>query len=242
MIKAIICLYLFLVANTSLAAVNYDWEPGKLLKAYISSKGINRIEFSCGIAEVIGDESKYQLIADKAGKNIFIVPKIKEGEVIRVSVIASSGQVQDMELVVKAISSQTIVISLPQLDKKELEAEKIAAMLRAMKMEVKGKYYVEEYKDYCLSCQKTSKNKRGNNRFNSLNGLNIYKRKTYQFGNLMGVIIEVRNVSNKEVNLDESQFKKIFAGTIAVSIEVQLLEKGQQTRVLVIARGSDDKA
>lgn len=219
----------FLVFNweVSFAGSSYQYQPNNVIRAWLSGDSINRIEFKGqAIAEVIGDEAKYQLITDKYGKNIFILPKVRVGESFNVSLISTSGLVQDMQLVTGNMESQSILIEFSSQNNAALEYKETADMLRSMKSGHKGKYYVEEHNIKITTHLMSS---------NSPN-IEIFKKETYRFGGLLGVILSVKNKSKTAIYLNEQDFGKIFTGTIATHIESNLLEAGSKNLVLIVTK------
>lgn len=65
MIKIILIIAMILTSNAALAAQEFEYIAGNKIKAKISASNVNRIEFGkIGIAQIIGDKSKYKIIAD----------------------------------------------------------------------------------------------------------------------------------------------------------------------------------
>jgi NOL1/NOP2/fmu family ribosome biogenesis protein len=218
-------------SSVSLAAMTHEYQPNFAIRAWLSATDMNRIELEGqSIAEVIGDESRYQLISDRQGLRIFILPKVPVGESFNISLITTSGQVQEIRLTAGNIEGQSILIGFSTQNNKALEHKEIADMLRAMKSGHKGKYYVEE------NNAKIVPNRMGSN----LASLTIFKKKTYRFGELLGVILSVKNKSKTDVYLSEQDFSKIFTGTIATNIESNLLRLGSKGLVLVVTRERSD--
>ena len=72
MLKIILMISMILTGSLALAAQDFEYIPGNKIKAQISTNNLNRIEFGkIGIAQIIGDESKYKIIADSKAQNIF---------------------------------------------------------------------------------------------------------------------------------------------------------------------------
>jgi hypothetical protein len=212
-----------LLASISLAGVKHNYIAGEKVKTLVSNHSANRIEFSGqSISEVIGDESQYQLISDKHGSNIFILPKVAVGKTIAVSLITTSGLVQDMELVVSDISSQNIIIELAKPQIKTSEAADVAEIIKAMRGGVEDNYYVQRHN--IIVAQKNP-------------NIEFRKVKTYQFGEVIGVIGEIRNKTASPIELREDGFNDIFAGTIGVSMEKEVLPARGKIRVFIVTKG-----
>jgi hypothetical protein len=89
----------------------YHYTPHYRINTYIGLKSQNRINFgNYGIKEIIGDESRYQLVHDSMGNNIFILPKVAIGEIIDITIVSNSNKVQDLSLKIIDDFGQTIII------------------------------------------------------------------------------------------------------------------------------------
>jgi hypothetical protein len=221
----------------SIAATHLQHVPGELLRAEISSKEFSRIELRGRsndlnstrrpVFEVIGDESKYQLLSDTLGSNIFIKPQVPVGSHFTISLIGISGKAVDLELRVRDIGAVAIIIDeLPKEEgadkirdhqaKSNIDIREEALMLKSMKLGVSSKYYVVESKSL-LSNTKLPV---------SLKGLKVLKEKTYRFGDLTGVVLLVKNRSKQDLALQEEDFSHLFCGTTLVHLGSSTLSKG----------------
>ena len=100
------------ISRTTFAAQDFQYIPGSKIKAKISSSNINRIEFGkIGIAQIIGDESKYKIIADNKAQNIFLLPKVSANQTLELALVNFSGDVADLLLKVEDIEGQVVRIS-----------------------------------------------------------------------------------------------------------------------------------
>jgi ribosomal protein L19 len=233
----LVIFFLVLRGEVSFAnIISYDYQPGAVIKSWLSSDSINRIEFSGqSVSEVIGDEAKYQLITDKQGKNIFILPKVLSGESFNISLISTSGLVQDMQLTAGNIEGQSILIEFSSQEGKALEHKDVADMLRSMKSGRKGKYYVQEH-NIKIATDLIGELVADSNPAN----IEVFKKKTYRFNEFMGVVLSVRNKGKTSILLSEEDFSKVFTGTIATNIESNLLGPGSKGLVLIVTKERND--
>lgn len=112
-VQIIIMIVLLLAGSKALAAQDFEYIPGNKIRAVISSSNLNRIEFGkIGIAEIIGDESKYKIITDSKAQNIFLLPKIPANQTLELAVVNFSGNVADLLLSVTDVEGQVIRISM----------------------------------------------------------------------------------------------------------------------------------
>lgn len=117
-IQIIIMIVLMLTASEALAVQDFEYIPGNKIRATISSGNLNRIEFGkIGIAEIIGDESKYKIITDNKAQNIFLLPKIPAPQTLELALVNFSGNVADLLLKVTDIEGQVIRISMDSFHK-----------------------------------------------------------------------------------------------------------------------------
>ena len=183
---------------------------GELITAPISKGGINRISaFPYHIKEIIGDKSKYEFLSSDDGSNIFIIPKVKLGSRLELAIINSNGAIYDLLLTAGKKSAPAIHLeSFTQNQSRHLsqnkanEQSQILKMISHMSCNHHSTYYV----------QNTNRNIA-----NSL-GLKLKQTKTWRFGNLVGTVIDVRNLSRSTKLLKENDFKSLFQRTKAISI------------------------
>jgi hypothetical protein len=241
-IKSIlIFVFCCLPPHLSFAAENqtFIFYPGLRIKAEVSAKEFTRLQFDKkGVAEVVGDENKYQLLSDEFSSNIFIKPKIAAGNTFAISVIATSGEVQDMDLVVVTGKPKSILIAHDLGEKSQDDLLNEAAwMLKAMQGEKYGKYYVQKIKRKELVDIAPE--------FSNVLGKDTklvrqWKKQIYRFKGLTGVVLEVKNDSNKVVFLEEKYFNRLFASTIATSISTLVLLKGECAKVFIVTKKGID--
>lgn len=217
------------LAANSTSAVELKHDPKASLKVTISSLAPTRIAFGrYSIAEVIGDENKYKIIADSAGLNVFISPKSEVGSIIPVTIITSNNLVQDLILEVSGgkLLTHSIMIN-PSKMELNLDSHTKAdatSMLKAMISEENkgGKYYISA----------------GNRKLSiaSLPGLRIVQDQTFRFGDLTGVRLVITNTKKDVVHLTEEMIGGIFKNIELVSVEKDVLTKNHSTKVFIITR------
>lgn len=216
------------------------------IKANISSYGLNRISFAnFDLSEVIGDQSKYQLINDTSSKNIFILPKVLENIKFEVSIINTYGDAQDIEFTVKKIPGQMLLFDNNKLTHQatEIQDQNFAAahMLRAMHQDVKDKYYV-------TGDDKKLQTKLNNKFSKQQIPLQIISTKTYRYDNLTGMVLTVKTTSkNGEYHLETKDYENLFAGTILTSKHIlgthnnYLVKKYTYKIYIVTGRNTNDQ-
>ena len=225
-------------ASSLVHAIELANNPKESLKVKISSLSPTRIGFGgYSIAEVIGDEKKYKIIADSAGQNVFITPKAEVGTIIPITIITSNNFVQDLLLEVMSNEPmpQSILITIhsnmqdkkAKLHNSTIDKEAASLMLKAMINDSNrdGKYYVT------TSSRKLSSP--------SLASLKILQDKTYHFGDLIGVSLVITNKGKEPVHITEEMLSKMFKGTSLVTISDNFLSKGASTKAFVITKKGD---
>lgn len=206
------------------------------LKATVSSSKINRITFGSGhFSRIVGDSSKYSIVIDELGANLFLTAKTPVGSSFEISIINAAGLVADLVLDVKDIAGQIINIHDEEIYKavRSKEDIEIASMLKSMIRGDQDKYYVKDIK-------RTVKT-------NSLQLdqiLNIVQDKTYRYQNLnlTGARLQVTSLSkdkNHITELREEDFKHMFELVKAVSIDNRYLAKNKTSHVWVITKDED---
>lgn len=200
---------------------------GELITAPISKGGINRISaFPYHIKEIIGDKSKYELLSSDDGSNIFIIPKVKLGDKLELAVITSNGAIHDLLLTAGKDSVPAIYLKPFTQEKsrhlsqnKANEQNQILKMISHMSCNHHSTYYV----------QNTNRNITNNLR------LKLKQTKIYRFGNLVGAVIDVRNLSRSTKLLKENDFKSLFQRTKAISITGgNILSPQASSKVLIV--------
>lgn len=205
----------FVILPTFVIAQEFIY-TGEKIKAEISDTK-NRISFgNTSIAQIVGDESQYNIILDKKNKNIFLTPKVEIGESLELSIIDLSGHVVDLELTVKAIESQLIKINPRNIVAQNTDTEPLQ-MMRAMLSNKGDKYFVTEMQ----------------RNLGTINGLDILQIKSYKYGQWVGAELLVTNSLKKPVILTESDFSSLFA-SVAINIQKLLLSPKAKARVIII--------
>lgn len=219
-----------MITSNCLATQRHEYKAGEVLEVFISGKEQNRLEFAGhNISEVIGDAGKYQLISDRQGGSIFITPRVPANSSFTVSVITDSGLVQDIRMTAANIAGSVVTIEKTDQKTEVTQKQEVAAMLRAMSRSSKGKYYVNKAKWKIPSV------------LPELTGLDLIRRQTYRYGHLTGVVMMIKNKSRKLVILEESSISRIFAGTLAVSMDEDILPSGASARVLIVTREKEER-
>ncbi len=237
MSKIILIIAAILASKAALAAQDFEYAPGKKIKAAVSASNLNRIEFgNQGIAQVIGDDSKYKIIADDKAQNIFLIPKVAANQTLELAIVNFSGNVADLSLAVKEIEGQVIRIgrdkpasspSTPrQLVRATAQEQEVAQMIKSMIAGKEGKYYVTTVKRK-IDCL--------NNK-----GLAIEQDRLYRFGKLIGARLRVTNrKAGTLAHLAEEDFSQLFESCLAVSIERKKLPPKAKSLVWIVAKEQD---
>ena len=105
----------FCVATKSYAewieALEFQYNQAKKISATLGTMSQTRISFApYSIKEIVGDSNKYKIIHDSLGMSIFIIPKVKAGEKIELTIITSGGKTQDFVFDVKDTQGSVILI------------------------------------------------------------------------------------------------------------------------------------
>ncbi len=172
----------------------------------ISKAGINRITMlPHRIMQVTGDESKYKLKIDEDGSNVYIMPLVKVGEKIELSMKTSTNYTEDLELVVSNKAGRTFHLKRVGSDENTSSVNllEVKEMLRLMQEGSVGKYFVKDT----------------NRIFKLRNGLGARQIKSYRYGDLIGAVLEVKNHTRKDIKLDETDFANLFKNSRAVSFQ-----------------------
>ena len=194
-----------------------DCEP---LRIKISKSGLNRITNPpYRITQVTGDEGKFRLKYDEDGTNIYIIPLAGVGENIEISIRNNVGSTLDLELLVSNIKGRSIIID----GKTDLNTDRgrksdIADMLRAMKDNVSGKFYVRQ----------------GKRELDNIGALKVTQSKTYKYKNLAGGIFEVTNPTKTPITLDVSILAKRFDNVKSFYPDLSTIEPKKSITVFVV--------
>lgn len=100
------------VSGSGVYAEEFIFEPARKIETTIGNKSQTRISFGTyGIKEVVGDSNKYSMIHDSLGMSIFIIPKVRSGERIDLTLISNGGKTQDISLLVQDAAGKVILIN-----------------------------------------------------------------------------------------------------------------------------------
>ena len=220
-LKRIVCYFLLFYGSTALAET-YKAQSDERLQVKISKSGLNRISNPpYKITQVTGDDSKFRLKYDEDGSNIYLMPLIAIGERLEISIRNNAGLVQDLELLVSGTSGKSIIID-GKINKRREDAEKkdIALMLRAMKDNVRGKFYVRDIKQAAKD----------------IGVLRVEQRKSYKYKNLLGGVFEISNPSKERITFDVSIFAGGFDNLKSFYPRVEIIEPKEKIKVLVVQK------
>ena len=196
----------------------------------ISSTGINRISIAPFIATTIwGDSAEYSALLSHNGSELFLTSKIEAGKSFALAVQLAGDRVIDLLL-------HTVEADRPKIVRVELQDESLAKLeetleikrlLNAMMSKANGKYYVTQMK------RVVKINTDSNETFAALNA---EQNMVYRFGNLVGVVLTLKNKGKKEVSIDAKSLAKAFKGVLAVSLHNQLLKSGDSMEAFLVLR------
>lgn len=197
------------------------YTPNKVMKLSVSKGGLNRITYSpYKIIQVTGDESKYRIKYDEDGSSIYLMPLVDVGEVIEVSIRNNAGQVQDLHLKVASKKGSSLVIDGAYVPASEKANKDIAAkMLRAMKDNQQGIFYVQKHKQG----------------LGNINGLNITQIRTYQYKNIKGGVFAISNITKDKQIFSKEDFNKKFSNVIA-SYPANITVKPKRTELFYLVQ------
>lgn len=192
------------------------------IAAKISKTGLNRISNPpYQITQVTGDESKFRLKFDSDGSNIYLMPLVSVGEKIEISIRNNVGFVQDMELEVANVKGQVIHIDSKLQSKAELTDKKdIIQMLKAMKLEKAGKFYIQ---DTAITLAAVGK-------------LEVVQTKLIKWQDLVGGVFKVSNKTRESQILELERFIGRFDNPVASFADKMLLAPKETGRVFIIQR------
>ena len=197
----------------------YQAQISEPLQIKISKSGLNRISNPpYKITQVTGDDSKFRLKYDEDGANIYFMPLGSVGENVEISIRNNVGITQDLELQVSDIKGKSIIIDgKTNVNLENIQKSDIAEMLRAMKDNAQGKFYVQSTKQQ---------------KFDNIGVLKVEQSKIYKYKNLVGGVFEITNPTKNPITLDVSIFARSFdnvknfypnLSTIAPSITITVL-------------------
>ena len=140
------------------------------------------------------------------------------GENVEISIRNNVGITQDLELQVSDIKGKSIIIDgKTNVNLENIQKSDIAEMLRAMKDNAQGKFYVQSTKQQ---------------KFDNIGVLKVEQSKIYKYKNLVGGVFEITNPTKNPITLDVSIFARSFdnvknfypnLSTIAPSITITVL-------------------
>ena len=220
-LKRIVCYFLLFYGSAALAET-YKGQSDERLQVKISKSGLNRISNPpYKITQVTGDDSKFRLKYDEDGSNIYLMPLIAIGERLEISIRNNAGAVQDLELLVSDASGKSIIID-GKINKRRDDTEKkdIALMLRAMKDNVRGKFYVQEIKQAA----------------SDIGVLRVEQRKSYKYKNLLGGVFEIMNPGKERIAFDVSIFAGSFDNLKSFYPTMEIIEPKGTIKVLVVQK------
>ncbi len=217
-----------LMSSTSFAEQTYCLKQGSKIKAVISKDHLNRIWFSGkSIIEVIGDSTKYKILQDAVGQNLFITPLAAIGEDIEMSVIDSGGRTIDLSLRVAGTTGQIIFIEEKKDCYPKSEAnQEVIRLMRYMHSRKPDKYIIDtQQRDiHTLESQ----------------GLKIRQDMSYRYGPYVGAKLTITNISSgifkkgKDIELTDCLLNQIFEGEHAmIRKNCSILHPGRNCRVLI---------
>lgn len=215
--------FIILTTGAALADQTYCYKQSSRIKAVISKEHLNRVWFSGkSIIEVIGDSTKYKILQDAVGKNLFITPLAAIGEDIEMSVIEAGGRTIDLSLRVAGSKGQVIFIEEKKNchSSKDTDNQEIARLMRYMHSNKPDKYIVDTSKRpiHALEPQ----------------GLKIRQDMSYRYGPYVGAKLTITNISSsmfkkgQNIELTDCLLKRIFEGEHAmISKNCSILRPGR---------------
>ena len=220
-LKQVICFSLTFFCAIANAEI-YQAQANEPLRIKISKSGLNRISNPpYKITQVTGDDSKFRLKYDEDGTNIYFMPLEPLGGNIEISIRNNAGVTQDLDLQVSDIKGKSIIIDA-QSNKQEEHTQKndIALMLRAMKDNSKGKFYVQKIE-----------RKLGN-----IGVLEARQTKVYKYKDLVGGVFEITNRAKSSVTLDVSIFAGSFDNVKSSYPGMQVIEPKKTATLLIVQK------
>ena len=213
------------------SVVELDYNAGAKLILEIGYNSHTRICFNpYQISEVVGDNSKFKLIRGVKAKNIFILPKAKEGEVIDITIITNNGKTQDLSFKISNGEGKTIYIKDDTTKNIEslMRLEEAKNMLTVMSRGGNGKYAVKDYTHkgkskglliYPENNPKLAGSSRDINYYLNRD-IEIRENKVYSYNiyKLKGIVINIENKGKSSITFNDKIFANIFAGILIVSL------------------------
>lgn len=205
---------------------------GKPVIAKVSTGKQNRIEISKSpIIEVIGNAAQYRIIANPNADYFYLVPQVRSGSKIDLSIIHGDSKAIELTLDVGAGDSEAIRIfdndeaagNLKSTKPQEF-AREIADMMRHMVLGKKGKYHIEKVSKI-ITTPKTSDT-----------ALSYTIRYNYANAGLIGRKVSVINRGNRQISVKPKDFEHLFENVIAVSTDRELLSKGENGNLYLISK------
>lgn len=220
-LKQIIYSCLFLYGHIA-SGETYQAQDNEPLQIKISKSGLNRISNPpYKITQVTGDDSKFRLKYDEDGTNIYFMPLSSVGENVEISIRNNAGITQDLELQVSNIKGKSIIIDgKTNLKLERIEKSDIAQMLRAMKDNVQGKFYVQSTKQ----------------KLDNIGVLKVGQSKIYKYKNLAGGVFEITNPTKSPITLDVSIFARSFDNVKSFYPNLSTIEPKETITVLVVQK------
>lgn len=179
----------------------------------ISSNHVNRLSFGKRyIKAIVADENKYSAILQNNNSESFISAKIEAPAIIHLSFILVNGEVIDVAAKVIDKDEPSIINFVFLAESQEYLVAEIEQMLHSMRQGNADKYYVKHV----------------SNGFDCDLDLNLTEKARYQYENLHGVIIEVRD-HKKQLDelqvIDQENIKRLLQSKyINVGDELQRIE------------------
>lgn len=220
-LQQIIFYSLFLSAQIA-SGETYQAKSSETLRIKISKAGLNRISNPpYKITQVTGDESKFRLKYDEDGTNIYVMPLSGIGENVEISIRNNAGITQDLDLQVSNIKGKSIIIDgKNKLNIERTEKSDEAEMLRAMKDNVQGKFYVQNSKQ----------------QLDNIGALKVKQSKLYKYKDLAGGVFEITNPTKNPVFLDIFIFAKRFDNVKSYYPDLSTIEPKKSITVLVVQK------
>jgi hypothetical protein len=220
-LKQIICYGLFLAAHIA-NGETYQADSSEALQIKISKSGLNRISNPpYKITQVTGDDSKFRLKYDEDGTNIYFMPLSSVGENVEISIRNNAGITQDLELQVSNIKGKSIIIDgKTNVNMEHIRKNDIAEMLRAMKDNVQGKFYVQHSKQ----------------QLDNIGVLKVKQSKIYKYKNLAGGVFEITNPTKDPISLELSVFARRFDNVKSFYPNFLIVEAKEKKTVLIVRK------
>ncbi len=238
-------------AANHIDALRVKYDSSKKIVAKIGRESQTRISFGkFGIKEVIGDLAKYTLVHDNAASSVYLIPKVKCGDKIDITVISSSGKTQDLMLEVTEGRGNVIIIDTDfvgafetenprEAYNKEKQLEEAVLMLGYMAKGAKGKYAIRECKA-AKSPHTASVRRSLSFSHTTKKDLLITLEREYAFKlyGLKGYVLRIANKSRGAIDLTEDDLNNLFGRIIVSSIKDHNLKPKETTFAYVAVSDS----